>query len=263
MSPSPALLFILVLLLLLAVLWLWNRPKKKQLPKVLPPFPQEWRKIIEAKVHFYHHLSPEQKNTFERDVQRFLQRIRITGVETDIDITDKLLVASGAVIPILSFPNWEYQNLTEVLIYPDLFSKDFDTQGDGRYVSGMVGTGVMEGKMILSKKSLHLGFDNNTDKKNVAIHEFIHLIDKADGLIDGVPSLLVNREFALPWMELMRQTIKQMGNGKSDINPYGATSIEEFFPVVSEYFFERPKLFKKKHPELFKQMDAIFKTGLL
>ena len=37
--------------------------------------------------------------------------------------------------------------------------------------------------MVLSKKALYLGFINNTDKKNTAIHEFVHLIDKKDGKI--------------------------------------------------------------------------------
>ena len=45
---------------------------------------------------------------------------------------------------------------------------------------------------------------------------------------------------------------------KSDINPYGGTSKVEFFAVVSEYFFERPKLLAKKHPELYNLLEEIF-----
>ena len=45
---------------------------------------------------------------------------------------------------------------------------------------------------------------------------------------------------------------------RSDINPYGAASKTEFFAVASEYFFERPELFKERHPELFKLMEEIF-----
>ncbi|MGK0390534.1 MAG: Mlc titration factor MtfA (ptsG expression regulator), partial [Maribacter sp.] len=58
--------------------------------------------------------------------------------------------------------------------------------------------GYMEGKMILSKPALHHGFDNGTDKRNTAIHEFIHLIDKMDGNIDGIPTLLIERPYMLP-----------------------------------------------------------------
>jgi len=47
---------------------------------------------------------------------------------------------------------------------------------------------------------------------------------------------------------------------RSDINPYGATNEAEFFAVVSEYFFERPKLLKEKHPELYNLLAEIFNS---
>jgi Mlc titration factor MtfA (ptsG expression regulator) len=127
----------------------------------------------------------------------------------------------------------------------------------------MVGTGYMDGKMILSKKALHHGFKNETDKKNTAIHEFVHLIDKMDGEIDGVPEVLLEKQYILPWLDLMDQKIKEINKGKSDINAYGGTSKIEFFTVASEYFFERPKLLSKKHPELYKLLEQIFKQDMI
>ena len=51
-------------------------------------------------------------------------------------------------------------------------------------------------------------------------------------------------------------------NDKSDINPYAASSKVEFFAVVSEYFFERPKLLKRKHPKLYSKLALFFKQDL-
>ncbi|MEO7045071.1 MAG: zinc-dependent peptidase, partial [Ferruginibacter sp.] len=45
---------------------------------------------------------------------------------------------------------------------------------------------------------------------------------------------------------------------QSDINVYGATNKAEFFAVASEYFFERPDLFKEKHAQLYELMTKIF-----
>lgn len=222
----------------------------------------EWKTILMDKVPFYAKQDAHRKRLFEKDIIRFLERTKITGAETTVDDVDRLLVASGAIIPVFEFPDWEYQNLDEVILYPGLFTTDFRTEGPARSVSGMVGRGVMEGKMLLSKRSLHLGFDNRTDKKNVAVHEFIHLIDKADGAIDGIPSILMDREYALPWLELIREKIMDIHNDKSDINEYGGTSVEEFFPVVSEYFFERPKLLKRKHPKLYQMLTQVFKPNI-
>ena len=57
----------------------------------------------------------------------------------------------------------------------------------------------------------------------------------------------------------MRKEIVRMMKDRSDINPYGATDPAEFFAVVSEYFFERPDLLQKKHPQLFELLEKIFR----
>ena len=226
------------------------------------PFLTEWRIILASKVAYYNSLSKEEKNLFEYKVQEFLLNCRITGIKTTIDTTDKLLIASSAIIPILKFSDWRYTNLKEVLIYPSLFNKNFETEGSGRRIAGMVGSGYMEGMMILSKQALNLGFANESDKKNTAIHEFVHLIDKTDGSIDGIPELLLEKQYTIPWIDLIGKKIDEIYNSKSDINPYGGTNKAEFFSVVSEYFFERPKLLSQKHPELYNLLEKIFKQNM-
>ena len=232
--------------------------KKPNTHKKEIPIPDDWRAILQEKVQFYNNLSPEKKQQFEHDVQRFLDTTIITGVGVDVTQEDKLLVASGAVIPVLAFSGWEYAFLHEVILYPDLFTRDFRKTGPDRLISGMVGSGAMEGKMILSKKSLHLGFDNRTDKKNVAVHEFVHLVDKQDGAIDGIPKVLLEEPEVLPWLELVRTKMEDIVKKRSGINHYGASSTIEFLPVVAEHFFERPKLLKKKHPELYNMLCEVF-----
>lgn len=222
-------------------------------------FPNHWRTVLLTKVPFYVSLSANEKLNFESRVQDFLLSCTITGVDVEVDLTDRLLVASSAIIPIFAFPDWTYSNLSEVLLYPDSFNHQFESDGDSkRTILGMVGTGYMEGKMILSKRALHHGFSNNSDKKNTAIHEFVHLIDKMDGVIDGIPSILMERHYVLPWLELLKKKIEELNEDDSDINPYGGTSNVEFYAVISEYFFERPKLLQKKHPKLYGMLEKIF-----
>jgi len=232
--------------------------KKKKWLLPTKPFPSEWRIILLEKVRFYNNLNDDEKTLFEYEIQEFLLNCRITGIRTTIEDTDRVLIASSAVIPIFAFPEWKYYNLQEVLVYPDKFNENFETEGKGRKILGMVGTGYMEGKMILSKKAIHQGFMNDSDRRNTAIHEFIHLIDKADGNIDGVPELLLQRQYVIPWLDLIRKKIDEIKSGKTDINPYGATNDVEFFSVISEYFFEHPQLLQKKHPELYEYLIMIF-----
>lgn len=227
------------------------------------PFPAEWRSILNEEVLFYHSLSGEEQKRFEYKVQEFLLNCRITGIKTEVDLRDKLLVASSAIIPIFGFDAWRYTNIREVLLYPNMFNENFDFEGgSGRRILGMVGNQNMEGVMILSKEALRLGFKNESDKQNTAIHEFVHLIDKSDGQIDGLPKLLMERQYAIPWIDSMNKEIERIYEGKSDINPYGATNKAEFFSVISEYFFERPKLLEEKHPELYALLEKIFNQNM-
>ncbi len=223
------------------------------------PFPVAWRAILLKEVSFYHSLETDERNRFEFKVQEFLLNCRITGIQTDVSETDKLLVASSAIIPIFGFDSWKYTNIREVLLYPDRFNEQYEFEGDSdRRILGMVGNQSMEGIMILSKEALRLGFKNESDKQNTAIHEFVHLIDKSDGTVDGLPKVLMDKQYALPWINQMSREIDRIYAGKSDINPYGATDRAEFFSVISEYFFERPKLLEEKHPELYALLEKIF-----
>ncbi len=225
-------------------------------------FPNEWRIVLLEKVLFYNSINDEEKKQFEFKVHEFLLNCRITPIDTSIDTEDKILVAASAAIPIFAFPEWKYINLQEVLIYPSTFNEKFDTVGHGRNILGMVGTGYMEGKMILSKEALKAGFRNDTDKRNTAIHEFAHLIDKTDGSIDGIPELLLEKQYVIPWLDLIKKKIEEINDLKSDIDLYGGTSKEEFFSVISEYFFEQPQLLQRKNPELYALLEKIFRQKL-
>jgi Mlc titration factor MtfA (ptsG expression regulator) len=244
------------------VFYIWKRKSKSDWILPTKPFSNEWRIILIQKVAFYNALSSEEKNRFEFKVQEFLLNCRITGIETTAETTDKILVASSAIIPIFGFTNWKYSNINEVLIYPNSFNKEFETEGENRQILGMVGTGYMDGIMILSQQALQHGFKNESDKKNTAIHEFVHLIDKTGGVIDGIPSILLEKQYSIPWIDLINKKIDEIYEGKSDINPYGGTNKAEFFSVISEYFFERPKLLQRKHPELYDMLEKIFNQDM-
>ena len=245
-----------VILALLVLVVIFFRGRKKDVPA---EFPEKWRQLLLEKVSFYAQLDPSRKAIFEEDVLRFLDDVRITGAQTEVTLEDRLLVASSAVIPVLGFPGWEYNFLDEVILYPGAFDRSFgEASVETEYITGMVGNGPMEGKMILSKPSLHLGFSNDRDKKNVGIHEFIHLIDKEDGAIDGLPLKLNEEAYSVPWLELIRLKTDQIVRAQSDINAYGATNRQEFLSVAGEYFFERPHLLKKNHPKLYEYLSVAF-----
>jgi len=231
---------------------------KKKTVVTNEPMPDSYRQLLLEQVPFYQQLDETRKTEFENRMQQFLSQVKITGVNTVVEDIDKVLIAASAIIPIFNFQGWEYIHLHEVLLYPDSFNHDFEQQGNSRNVLGMVGNGALNHVMILSKHQLRQAFINKTGKDNTAIHEFVHLVDKTDGDIDGIPAFIMERKYIQPWLQLMQHEMKLINEDRSDIDPYGATNEAEFFAVVSEYFFERPQLLKEKHPALYELLEKIF-----
>lgn len=262
-------LFILVFSFLVFIVVYFSLQKKNKTKikeeLLLAPVSEEWKEILEKKVLFYRKLDEEDKALFEKQINRFILTKNIEGVSTTVDLTVKLMVAASAVIPTFSFPNFNYPSVRTVLIYPGSFDADFNTtkhKGHKQFITGMVGNRALKGTVILSKPDLLAAYNGSRKKNNVGIHEFVHLLDGADGDIDGIPERLLENNYVGSWLFEIKEEMEDILKGKSDINPYALTNNAEFLSVVSEYFFENPKTFKKKHPDLYEYMADIFDQEL-
>jgi MtfA peptidase len=192
----------------------------------------------------------------------FLQTTAIEAGQFEVTDQDRLLVAASAIIPVWGFPDWHYFNVDKVFLLPASFNEQFECGQPDSLITGMVGTGPMTGKVAFSRPALIQGFTNSRDKHNVGIHEFVHLIDMADGACDGFPERLKSFEYSMPWLELVTQKIKGIDGGRSNIRDYGATNEAEFLAVVSEYFFERPEMMQRKHPQLYTVLSDFYRQDV-
>jgi Mlc titration factor MtfA (ptsG expression regulator) len=256
--------FILVVVVVCVVFYRWATRKSRRRKKIMAQeFPAEWRQILNDRVGFYHTLqTPAEKERFEKMLQLFLSEKRITGIEVRIDDVTKVLVAASAIIPVFGIQDWEYQNLGEVLVFPGSLErfKDEDSEAVSE-VLGRVNPFQNDHYVTLSKPALERGFHNMADRQNVGIHEFAHMLDQADGEINGTPGAYLPKDMVLPWQQLVDRKIKEIKKGESDINPYGATNEAEFFAVSTEYFFEKPGQMAQKHPRLYSMLTRIFKQN--
>ncbi len=247
-------IFILIRYLFIeAYAFKWKTPKH--------PFPTGWTTLLEQNIHYYSYLDAEEKIKFQQRIHIFLFNVKITGIKTSVTDIDKIRIASSAIIPVFNFPDWEYNFLEEVLLYPDDFTVKIQEKESPKMKGLVVESGYLNGKMIFSRKALTEGFQNNNDKLNVGIHEFTHLIDKEDDLIDGVPEILLKDQSIEAWINLTQQKIAEILKNKSDIRPYGAKRSAEFLAVTTEYFFERPNIMKKKHPKLYAFIANMYKQN--
>ena len=247
-------IIVLIALALMIVFFvLYKKPGKKVV------LPDNFKQLLTRHISYYNRLDEKNKKRFEEKIKEFLGYISIEGVNTEVTDLDKLLVASSAVIPIFGFDKWKYYNLKMVLLYPATFNRsEFLASGYEHNTLGMIGNGPLQRIMILSKPALHYGFPSMPSKENTGIHEFVHLLDKEDGDVDGLPEALLQRKYNTQWLDLINQNIETIISGHSDINYYGASNKAEFFAVTSEYFFSSPELFQQNHKELFSLMIKIF-----
>lgn len=75
----------------------------------------------------------EEASNFERLAAAFLAGHRITGV-SGVEVTPSMraLIASSAVMLVFGRPDWEYDGLGEILIYPGSFADDGSFELTGR-----------------------------------------------------------------------------------------------------------------------------------
>jgi hypothetical protein len=243
-----------VLVLIITIILLVFKPRRPQAAAM----PEHYKDLLQDYVPFYANLDEEGQKDFETRLQKFLMAVKITGANAVVEDLDRVLIGAAAIIPVFFIPDWEYINLREVLLYPGNFNTDFDQRGDQRTISGMVGTGPLQNVMILTKWELRQGFVDGRTNRNTAIHEFVHLIDKMDGMLDGIPEILLERKYVPRWQQLMETTMDSIRRGQSDIDHYGATSPVECFAVVSEYFFKQGETFREQHPELHEMLKRIY-----
>ena len=253
----------LLILVAIVVFFYFNR-KAERHKNAIKALTSEEKQILQNDVLFYKKLTAKQQVEFENRMVTFLNQIQIIPYGCEVEAKDKVFIAASAIIPVFGFKHWEYNNISIIYLLQNAFNEDFEYVGNKnqRHILGMVGKGDMRNKMVLSQSALRHGFDNKTDKRNTAIHEFVHLIDMVDGDTDGLPKSIMEQPFVLPWLDLIHNKMSAIDEGDSDIRAYGSTSKVEFFAVASEYFFERPKLLKRKHPKLYKKLSIFFNQDL-
>jgi hypothetical protein len=217
------------------------------------PFPHRWEHILRAKSDHYRRLPAEYRDEFHRQTQIFLAEKRITGVETRVTDEMKLLVAASAVTLTAGWPGYIWDRLTEVLIYPANFDRDYKFGG-----ADYAGQAHQWGIVILSAPMLLRSFSETAERFHVGFHEFAHLLDLTDTRFDGTPSYLSD-ESIREWMRILDREVERLRQGDSELDPYGLSGPAEMFAVAVEAFFQAPITVMHAHRKLYAFLSSYFR----
>jgi len=217
------------------------------------PFPPRWREFLLDNYDHYDRLPPDLRRRFEDDVRVFMAETRVTGIEAAVTDELRLLVAASAVTLSVGWPDYEWDQLTEVLLYPHSFDRDYSFESPD-----LVGQAHGWGTIILSIPALRESFADPDDGYHVGIHEFAHLLELDQTRFDGIPPGL-SPEGSREWTRLMDREMERMRKGKSVIDDYGAHEPAEFLAVAVEAFFESALELRLRHREVYDVLAGYFR----
>jgi hypothetical protein len=240
-------------LLTVAVWWRLGGRTARRRAVVAAPFPPRWREFLLDNYDHYDRLPPEQRRRFEDDVRIFMSETRITGIEAKVTDELRLLVAASAVTLSVAWPDYEWDQLTEVLLYPHDFDRDYSFE-----TPELAGQAHPWGTVILSIPALRESFADPDDGYHVGIHEFAHLLGWDRSQFSGIPPGLAagrSRE----WVELAEREMDRLRRGKSVIDDYGASDPVEFLAVAVEAFFESALALRHRHREVYAILAEYFR----
>jgi MtfA peptidase len=248
----------------------YYRKRKRQALKS-KPFPDAWRQTLEQNMPLYALLPKVLRQELHGLIHVFLHDKRFYGFQ-GLEVTDemRLTIAGHACLLLLNRSNDQYANFSSVYIYPSTFV------GEHRTTDGMLeqvdrqarlGESWHRGPVILAWDAVLHGAHDIKDGQNVVLHEFAHKLDDADGRVDGAP-ILGQHSHYVSWARVMTREFEELQQNAADgirtvMNHYGATNPAEFFAVLTETFYEKPRQLKKHHPELYAEMIKCFRVDPL
>jgi len=244
-----------------------HKQKKRRL-LLSTPFPQKWSAILQENLPPYQKIPARLKKQLQDSIRIFISEKSFEGCG-GLTLTDEIRVtiAAQACMLLLNRQCDCYPKLYSVLVYPSTYvagtrSRFALPPSDA---SVRLGESWNHGAVVLAWDSVKQGAVNFRDGHNVTMHEFAHQLDQEDGRGDGAPILEMrsaysawSRVFSKEYELLQYKTFK---GEKSVMDKYGATDPAEFFAVATETFFEKPLQLKKKHPELYYELQGFYKVN--
>lgn len=232
------------------------------------PFPSAWITILAENVPYAQRMSGEEKDHLHDLIQIFIEEKQFEGCGgLEIDDEIRVTIAAQACILILHQDSDIYPDLEVILVYPSTYVDRRPRTVDGGIVIDdpevRLGESWSRGVVVLAWDAVVRGASDMRDGKNVVFHEFAHQLDTEDGAADGAP-ILEKRAAYGPWARVLgiayENLVKDFEDGhKTLLDTYGATNPAEFFAVVTECFFERPRALRQRHPALYEQMQQFYR----
>jgi hypothetical protein len=242
----------------------WLRRRARARPTIDPEL---WARCVDE-LRLLDGLDADARRRLLERVERFLRRRAFSGAHgLRVDERMRVLVAALACLPVLNLPFDWLGHWHEVILYPGQFRvRRHEHDDDGEVVTEwddeLAGESWTHGPLVLSWNDIEQDLREPFSGFNVVIHEIAHKLDMADGASDGVPPI-ADAAARRRWIEVMQRRYDALAarlerGEESAIDDYAAEAPDEFFAVVSEYYFSAPDVLLEHEPEVHAELARFY-----
>ena len=196
----------------------------------------------------------------------FLADKEFAGMQgLQVDDGMAVAIAAQACLPVLHLGLHQYDAFKGIVVHPDVVVARREVMDeDGvvhHYDEELSGEAMEGGPVMLSWRDVADAGDSAAWGYNVVVHEFAHVLDRADGAFDGTPELRASEHYR-PWGEVLGQRYLELKataeRKRTLLRSYGATNEAEFFAVATESFFEKPRQMRERAADLYAELSRFY-----
>ena len=234
-----------------------------------PLDPQRWEAVV-ASFPFLRALDRDEGEKLRRWVTLFLREKDMHGAAgLALDDGMRYAIAAQACILILELDLEYFRGWAEVVVYPTSslrratmlmrLASSTPIAKRSRAKPGSAGRLFCRGQTRAPGEY--------RDGVNVVIHEFAHKLDMLNGEADGYPPLhrgMTRKAWLEAFETAYRDFCDRVDAGEEmPIDPYASEHPGEFFAVMTEAFFEIPRVLQGAYPEVYRQLSLFYRQDPL
>ena len=214
-----------------------------------------------AALPFCVRLDADERGRLRALCERFLGEKEFSTAG-ELELSDAMCasIAVQGCLPILNLGLECYRDWVGIVVYADEFIVPRQIEDEigvvHEYDDVASGEAWDGGPLLVSWRDAQMAGDGY----NVVIHEFAHKLDMLNGDADGIPPLPEGvsrrrweRTLTDAYEDFCLQVDDAEARGEDDtaFDPYAAETPGEFFAVMSEIFFEDPRLLRAEYPDFY------------
>ena len=242
-----------------------HRSRRAHLPA---GFPTAWRAIIASRLAAWSTLGEDERVRLEQLVLGLIADVRWSAAN-GFELTEEVMVTVAAPAALLVLGEGLgigcFSNVTSIEVHASaiLVRGEQHTGLPGGLmfdgVCALAGRADYRGPVFVAWDQVLRDARHPLSGHNVVLHEFAHVLDMLDGVVDGTPPL-PSTEMAR-WVEVCLAEFEalRIGGGDDLLDDYAATDPGEFFAVATEVFFGRPVALRERKPALYAVLAGFYR----